>query len=340
MGKFIHRYELETEFNEERNNNYNEPWLSLTESIDRVDYNKTEEEKLLSMPFTIEALGSGNISWKLKAKSLQYSKNGGEWTTMDSATTITVVQGDEIQFKGTNSSYCGNTFSSTVQFNVKGNIMSLTSGDNFVGADSVSTNAFRGLFSGCTTVVSAKKLKLPATTLGTYCYYGMFRGCIALTTAPELPATTLTPYCYSYIFQDCTSLTTAPVLPATTLASGCCYYMFYGCTSLTTAPELPATALTESCYNSMFSGCTSLTTAPELPATTLAYSCYVNMFAGCTNLSYIKAMFTTTPGTDYTYSWVSGVAATGTFVKNAAAGWNVSGNDGIPTGWTVQTASE
>ena len=59
--------------------------------------------------------------------------------------------------------------------------------------------------------------------------------------------------------------------------------------------------------------------------------------SGCTNLNYIKAMFTTTPGEDYTYNWVRGVAASGTFVKNSQATWNFTGNDGIPTGWTVVT---
>ena len=64
------------------------------------------------------------------------------------------------------------------------------------------------------------------------------------------------------------------------------------------------------------------------------------MFQGCSNLNYIKAMFTTTPGSSYTYNWVRGVKSTGTFVKNSAATWNVAGNSGIPSRWTVQTASE
>ena len=51
-------------------------------------------------------------------------------------------------------------------------------------------------------------------------------------------------------------------------------------------------------------------------------------------------MFTTTPSTTYTDSWVDGVSATGTFVKNSAAQWNVRGTSGIPTGWTVETAEE
>lgn len=76
-----------------------------------------------------------------------------------------------------------------------------------------------------------------------------------------------------------------------------------------------------------------------LPATTLAVGCYSEMFSGCTNLSYIKAMFTTTPGNSYTYNWVNNVKGTGTFVKNSAATWNVTGNNGVPTGWTVETAN-
>ena len=48
-------------------------------------------------------------------------------------------------------------------------------------------------------------------------------------------------------------------------------------------------------------------------------------------------MFTTTPSTTYTNNWVNGVASSGTFVKNKDATWNVTGINGIPTGWTVVT---
>ena len=48
-------------------------------------------------------------------------------------------------------------------------------------------------------------------------------------------------------------------------------------------------------------------------------------------------MFTTTPGTNYTLYWVSGVAPSGTFVKNSAAKWDVTGVNGIPSGWTAVT---
>ena len=58
--------------------------------------------------------------------------------------------------------------------------------------------------------------------------------------------------------------------------------------------------------------------------------------------NYIKALFLTTPTSSYddlTQNWVHGVASAVTFVKNSAATWNVTGVNGIPTGWTVETAS-
>ena len=203
-------------------------------------------------------------------------------------------------------------------------------------ATTLAQSCYNSMFHGCTSLTSAPEL--PATTLASYCYFGMFSNCTSLEVTPELPATTLAPDCYREMFKNCTGLTTAPELPATTLATRCYYSMFHNCTGLTTAPVLSATALADYCYYYMFNGCTSLTTAPELPATTLAQSCYGSMFNGCTNLNHIKAMFTTTPGAAYTQMWVVGVSQTGTFVKNSAATWNVTSVNGIPIGWTVETA--
>ena len=183
----------------------------------------------------------------------------------------------------------------------------------------------------CTSLTSAPEL--PATMLADYCYDSIFLNCTNLTTAPELPATTLAPYCYQYMFQGCSNLTTAPELPAMNLADNCYLYMFSGC-GLTTAPELPATTLARACYNYMFSGCTSLTIAPELPATTLAQYCYQYMFQYCSSLNYIKCLATDISAYRCTYNWVSGVASTGTFVKDPKANWS-TGTSGIPTNWTA-----
>ena len=246
-------------------------------------------------------------------------------------------------------------------------------------AMSVPANCYRGMFATCTSLETVPTDLLPATNItGSYAYssmfynctslknvpnlpmtnvngggwygayYQMFEGCESLTEVPEnlLPATTLGFRCYNNMFRKCKSLVNAPKLQATTLRSQCYLNMFAGCTSLKTAPELPATTLQDLCYGDMFAGCTSLKTAPELPATTLAWECYMGMFNGCSSLNYIKAMFTTEPSDTctsstpcYTYEWVKGVSIDGTFVKNSAATWNLSGKSGIPNGWTIETAS-
>ena len=125
-----------------------------------------------------------------------------------------------------------------------------------------------------------------------------------------------------------------------TLATNCYASMFYGCTSLTAAPALPATTLANSCYEMMFDGCTSLASAPALPATTLAEGCYWGMFWDCTSLSAITCLATDISATNCTYNWVNNVAASGTFTKDAPmSGWT-TGQNGIPSGWTVQDYRE
>ena len=340
----------------------------------------TEENEVHYNPFswadeylTFDIVTEGTIVWKTSnsnnVKTISYSINNGEWAEITSSTTgvsFNVSVGDKVRFKGNNTAYGAidtgsNTFNgSKASFNVQGNIMSLTNGDLFANATTISDYTFVSLFNN-TKVVNAENLILPATTLANHCYDSMFQGCTSLVTAPTLPATTLAENCYEYMFREtnlktapvlpattlaqycyasmfygCTSLVNAPTLPATELARNCYDFMFYDCTSLVNAPELPATTLARECYQFMFKGCTSLVTAPALPATTLASNCYSSMFYGCTKLSYIKAMFVTKPGTDYTYDWVRDVASSGTFVKNSEATWNFTGTSGIPTGWTVQ----
>ena len=202
-------------------------------------------------------------------------------------------------------------------------------------ATTLKKECYLNLFSGCTSLTSAPSLQ--AKTMAEHCYRNLFNGCSNLTSAPDLPATALAISCYANMFFGCSKLTTPPVLPATKLAEGCYQALFYHCTSLTKAPALPATTLAPTCYKHLFQGCTSLTTAPELNAETLVSNCYTNMFYGCSKLNYIKALFTTTPSAEYTSNWVNGVAASGTFVKNKYATWNETGNNGIPTGWTVET---
>ena len=310
---------------------------------------------------TIEALETLDVS--LSGSDCYYSIDGGGWVLLPAGdSTPTVPMGTWLHFKRYDSVNSLGTFSVSGKFNLRGNCMSMLYGDNAAEYDSVGNRVFEDLFRGsrvvsvdsgflpattlaeycyynmfnsCKSLVNAPEL--PATTLDDRCYYSMFQGCTSLVNAPELPATTLADYCYASMFSGCTSLVNAPELPATTLAEYCYYNMFNSCKSLVNAPELPATTLASACHQHMFYGCTSLVNAPELPATTLAKFCYNYMFYGCKKLSYIKALFTTTPSSGYTTNWVNGVASSGTFVKNKHATWNVTGDNGIPTGWTVKT---
>ena len=271
---------------------------------------------------TFRAIEDGTFSFSgssaaISANTLEYSTDSGStWSTLqNSGTTPTVTSGNTILWKASGLTIGTGgigRFSSTSNFEVEGNIMSLLYGDNFVNQTDLTgyDNAFANLFRSGTTITSAENLVLPATTLTQKCYYNMFLGCTSLTTAPELPATTLAERCYGTMFNGCTSLTTAPSLPATTLAS--------------------------QCYSGMFLGCTSLTTAPELPATTLAERCYYQMFQNCTSLNSITCLATDISANYCIRYWVMNVASSGTFTKDANMTSWTTGADGIPSGWTVQ----
>ena len=212
--------------------------------------------------------------------SLEYSYDGANWNTWNLCS-LKINSGDTLYIRGYNTKGFSSDPLAYYKFIIEGddvscsgNIMSLIDYKN-----------------------------LPDVIPCSYCFYGLFENCNALTTAPELPATELTDCCYSYMFYGCSSLTTAPELPATTLAEQCYGCMFSGCSSLTTAPELPATTLAEYCYSYMFSECISLKIAPELPATTLADSCYYRMFNNCTSLKTVPELPVKTM-TDFCYSYM------------------------------------
>ena len=306
--------------------------------------------------FTIEALEDGQLNVYI---SCEYSINDGEWETFEEPATLSLSEGDKVRFKGYNYRVFYYMFSgNTMSFQVYGNILSLSYGDDF--EDKNICNSYSQIFADCSGLKSAENLILPATTLDTNCYFQMFMGCSSLTKAPALPATTLASGCYMDMFHGCTSLTTAPELPATILSQRCYNSMFYGCSSLTTAPALPAMTMEKTCYQNMFYGCTSLASAPVLPATTLATSCYYGMFRGCTslaqapvlpattlvsscyfsmfyectNLNYVKCLATNISAFACLSDWLANVSPTGTFVKAAGVSWP-TGSSGIPVGWTV-----
>jgi hypothetical protein len=135
MEGYIHLFETKAQFDTARANDYVEPWLSYTESEAKVDYNKSEDEKLLETPLTFEIMNNSTILWTTNntefTKTIEYKKNDGEWTSITSTTdgiSIPVMPGDVIQFRGNNTAYGTlsnySTFGeSPARFKVKGNIM-------------------------------------------------------------------------------------------------------------------------------------------------------------------------------------------------------------------------
>ena len=203
-----------------------------------------------------DILTDGTILWKCsegKERTISYrKKNSGKWIKITSTTSgalINVTADDIIEFKGNNTNYGGEEskgsyFAGTATFNVSGNISTMLGNSETL----VSTYSLAHIFTD-SNVVSAEDLILPYTTLTSCCYYAMFKGCTALTEAPELPAMTLAEGCYAYMFYGCTSLVEAPELPATTLVSVCYQQMFYGCSELQYIRALftttPSTSYTE-----------------------------------------------------------------------------------------------
>ena len=198
---------------------------------------------------TLEVVTDGTIGLKtngsIGSKTLSYKINNGEWTSISTSASNggvvyiqNLVAGDKVKFKGSNNSYASsknnymNFEGGTATFNIWGNIMSLTNGDNFASATSLTgTFNFCSIFklSPC---LSAENLILPVLTLTEACYRAMFSKA-TLTVAPKiLPATTLAQYVYWYMFEEC-PIITAPELPFTgTLPAYSYGYMFTGCTNL------------------------------------------------------------------------------------------------------------
>ena len=308
--------------------------------------------------------------------TLSYSLDSGStWTQLGNGVpTPSVSNGDVIMWKGSNHTLDTNgigTFSSTTNFDVAGNAMSLHYGDNFENEVSLSgkDSAFMNLFSGCSTVNDAENLELPATTLSYRCYRAMFRWAVNLTKIPKalpatnlaeacyydmyyqcsgvtsipsnyLPATTLAPACYWAMFQMCSGITSVDFsIPSTdggtpTLAASACTNMFSRCASLTTPPTLPATTLQPQCYYNMFYQNLSLKASPVLPAPTLVKDCYRQMFYGSTKLNTVTCLATSGINTNNsTTSWLTGASSTGTFYRASGVSWP-TGNSGRKS-WTL-----
>lgn len=307
MGKYLHLFDSVTAFTESYNgNDYLEPWVSYTEENEHVDYNKYVDPRLKE-PFTIEITSPGHL-----VASIYYEPDGESGCQ---------VRNYALEYKKNDGAWTSVTLDRDY-------------GD--LGQGFVNTGTYLDLSVTTGDIIQFRSSGSPADQGGGY-WAGLTFGRNNSMTMPQQTTAGVKPYgnLMSLVsptnFEGLTTFGTKPYV----------FPLFYRCTGLTDASDLmlPATTLAESCYFLMFASCTNLTTAPELPATAFPYTgarCYQSMFNGCSSLNYIKCLASSnlTENTNY---WTNGVAATGTFVKDANATWQ-TGSDGIPTGWTVVNA--
>lgn len=179
---------------------------------------------------------------------------------------------------------------------IGGNVLSLLNGDDFLTNGNISVVEL-DLFKNDTYLIDASKLIMCFDKVMANTFNSCFCGCTNLVLAPAM------------ISVNDIVASAGTFAPSFTFA-----YMFSGCTALITAPEISVPSVNKA---AMFS----------------------NMFAGCSSLNNVTCLIK-----NYDFSeaflkpfdsWLTGVSATGTFVKNKNADWWESGASGIPSGWTV-----
>lgn len=272
---------------------------------------KAPEEDWSKHYLTFKVLSAGTITVKASGgatgKTFQYSQDGGQ-------TWLSITSTAEAQSLG----------DFTAGMNILVKSVNTTLGANN-GANTFNGTARINLCGNIMSLLYGDSFVGKTSVSAHYAFMRLFKGNTGLISAKHLilPVTSHGTYGGNYLYGE----------------------MFQNCTSLISGPkELPLLDGTNNCYASMFDGCISLESAPVIQLRTLNMYTGWYMFRNCHKLNYIKAMFITAPVSGSTLrmrDWVYGVASSGTFVKNSAATWeNVRSTSCIPSGWTIETASE
>lgn len=274
--------------------------------------------------FTLEVLTAGTITLKFDSTvygrvtlDTEMSVNGGAWTRIGERT-ITCNVGDKIRFRGEEVTYEDSFYpriesDGTARYKIYGNIMSLMDGDNFLNSQGFNNvnEVFTYFFASDSGIVDASGLVLPEKQLTYGCYRYMFRFCENLVHSPKyLPAIDLrgSGRAYEGMFSHCSSLVDTPVI-----------FAYYG---------------GGGSFEHMFSDCTSLTTSPDIFVREFGVGCFSYMFDGCTSMTKITCRVLRPGDGSAFYRWVRNLPANGDFYKAHIPTW-VSGENGIPTGWTI-----
>lgn len=208
------------------------------------------------------------------------------------------------------------------KFEVYGNIMSIINYNFETMSELPYAYCFHEFFKDISSLVSAKNLVLPATTLKTVSYTAMFENCTNLRYSPLiLPAD------YGSYYDSESILNGRGAYPVTL---GDYERMFSGCTNLITCPiiRISSALVTEGIFsggttsswalyggvfNNMFNSCKSIVKAPFLNlnkdykvGANLVGSAFSGVFNQCDKLNYVKIYMDITGYTeDFVYDFLS-----------------------------------
>lgn len=180
------------------------------------------------------------------AYTIQWSADKQNWSDPQSlsasADIVSIPAGQTYYFRhggetavnrisSNDNNYWSFTMSGNGTIEAGGNIMYLLDATGQkTGMSSSPQHVFTKLFMNCEKLTKAPKL--PATSLGQFCYVNMFAG-TGITRIPELPATIIPDGAYSNMFENCKNLEGIPYLPGIVLSRRAYRCIFKGCEKLT-----------------------------------------------------------------------------------------------------------
>lgn len=318
---------------------------------------------------------------------IAYSINGLTWTTVNNvanqAVTITtptraknryvLIKSEAKRTAIADSDGDSTRISSTCDFDVSGNILSLLLGDNFeddTTIDYYDSNEHNYMFARLfkqARIVHADELKLPITGVPYYCFRDTFRECTIMTLGPiKIPITKVAEsglrgmfgYCYTltnmldissisgslnlginafhYTFEKCYVMECYNPIDLISVGKGGLFRgAFIECSNLTNTPirRLECDTMEDSCFQLAFKDASKLKTSPIIVCSASGKYAVDQCFSGCGSLNYIT--FLLTGRLTYSTSFTRSVSTTGIFVKHIDAVWTNTGDSGVPTNWTT-----
>lgn len=232
------------------------------------------------------------------------------------------------------------SFRSTENISASGSLHSLAKGRNFVSNKDYSTHQWRGLFQGCTTLVSIRNLKFNNRTVKEYALNSIFESCTSLVDMMDLTTiNTVEARGLEMMFRNCRLLETPPDLRnVTTVADNGMYFMCYYCQKLKTSPDVRnITTVGKNGMQGFLSLCSLLIEPPDIrKVTTVGVNGMTEFMSNCRLIEYAYAPNVSVWTNSNFNSWLNNVAANGTLYKPSGLSIPTNTTSGVPTGWTTQ----